>query len=183
MSISRRAFTSGFALIPLAGAALAAPHEQHVTDVSSPNAFDAARWQAQVFDEHQLETVAAVAEVIIPRTDTPGARDACVHLHLDHIFSDSPRIETVAFLEGLWWLDGYCLRKEAKPFKDLEFQTQTKLLAELHESSEADVAPGTAFVHLAKKWTARIYYATKSGQEELNKGGRVPSRYASSCNA
>ncbi len=182
MSISRRSFTSGFALIPLAGSASTAFHEQHVTDTGSPDAFDPTRWQPQVFDEHQVETVAAVAEVIIPRTDTPGARDACVHLHLDHILADSPQTDTVSFLEGLWWLDGYSLRAQSQPFKNLDFQTQTKLLTELNESSQPDLAPGKAFIDLAKKWTARIFYATKIGEEELNKAGRVPSQYATVCN-
>lgn len=29
-----------------------------------------------------------------------------------------------------------------------------------------------------KAWTARIYYATKPGFDELNKGGRVPAGFA-----
>jgi len=35
--------------------------------------------------------------------------------------------------------------------------------------------PGHTFFRDAKSLTARIYYATEIGHQELNKGGRVPA--------
>ena len=142
-----------------------------------------AAWHAEFFDDHQVQTVAALAELIIPRTDTPGARDALVHQHLDHILAESPQSDRTKFLEGLWWLDGYCLQSSAKPFNDLPPAQQMEILVHLYESSEPDIQPGTEFVRLAKTWTAKIYYSTQIGVQELNKGGRVPSSYRSDCGA
>src|SRR5947209_661031 len=42
----------------------------------------------QVLDPHQSETVATIAEMIIPATDTPGARAARVHEFIDLIVAE-----------------------------------------------------------------------------------------------
>jgi hypothetical protein len=173
MNLSRRAFASGLAIAPLVGG----------QSLGALNAAGTSEWHAAVFDDHQLETVATLAELIIPKTDTPGAREALVHQHLDHILAASPEAARIHFEEGLWWLDGYCLRTSAKPFKDLPADEQMELLMRLHDSSEPDLRPGTEFIHLAKTWTAKIYYSTQAGEEELNKGGRVPLHYTSECSA
>jgi gluconate 2-dehydrogenase gamma chain len=175
MSISRRAFAASLAVVPLTQG-----KPQSAISASVPALSE---WQAQVFDDHQLETVAVLAELIIPATDTPGARDALVHRHLDHILAESPDSVRNKFLEGLWWLDGYCLQHASKPFREVSPPEQTKILLNLFNSSELDLQTGTEFVQLAKNWTARIYYSTRIGEQELNKGGRVPASYIRACSA
>ncbi|MBV8549803.1 MAG: gluconate 2-dehydrogenase subunit 3 family protein [Acidobacteriaceae bacterium] len=177
MSLSRRAFTTG-----LAAASLARPHSHAEQAAAQPEA-PAPSWQPQVFDPHELETVAVLAELIIPKTDTPGARDALVHQHLDKILSASPEAARTDFLQGLWWLDGYCLQSAAKPFKDVPASEQMQILTRLYDSPDPELRPGKEFVHLAKNWTAKIYYSTQAGEQELNKGGHVPSSYVSACGA
>jgi hypothetical protein len=142
---------------------------------------EASRWQAKVFDNHQFKTVVALAELIIPKTDTPGAREASVHQHLDHILADSTEAERSKFLEGLWWLDGHCLRSAAKPFKDLAPDQQMQVAVALCDTSDPDLQPGRLFMQEMKAWTAKICYSTEIGQKELNKDGRVPSSYAMAC--
>lgn len=173
MSLSRRAFTTGVAFTPLLkGKPVIAQPEQDAG--SQP-------WQPKVFDSHQLATVAVLAELIIPTTDTPGAREALVHQHLDDILAVSPETARNQFLEGLWWLDGYSLRTGAKPFKDVPPDKQMEMLAALFDTSEPDLQPGRQFAHAMKTWTAKVYYSTEIGQRELNKGGRVSASYARAC--
>ena len=60
----------------------------------------------QVFDPHQAETVAAMAEMIIPETDTPGARAAQVPEFMDLLVAESASDEERAsFLRGLGDVD------------------------------------------------------------------------------
>src|SRR5204863_393450 len=63
----------------------------------------AARGRAlQVLDPHQSETVATIAELIIPATDTPGARAAQVHRFIDLLLAEwASDDERAQFLKGL----------------------------------------------------------------------------------
>src|SRR5438132_11427730 len=56
----------------------------------------------QVLDPHQSETVATIAELIIPTTDTPGARAAQVHRFIDLLLAEwAPDDDRKQFLDGL----------------------------------------------------------------------------------
>lgn len=141
-------------------------------------AVGAAGWKPRVFDDHQNETVNALTELIIPATDTPGAKAALVNRYLDLLLSDGPDQQRTGFLEGLAWLDGHALRRYRQPFVRCTPGQQTAILTELEAAREGELAPGNRFFRFAKSMTARIYYATEIGFKELNKGGRVPSTYA-----
>src|SRR5437660_8949348 len=56
----------------------------------------------QVLDPHESETVATIAEMIIPATDTPGARAAEVHRFIDLLLAEwAADDERAKFLKGL----------------------------------------------------------------------------------
>jgi hypothetical protein len=138
-------------------------------------------WTPLLFDAHQNETVRVLTEMIIPATDTPGAQAALVNQHLDKLLMDGPEESRVNFLEGLAWLDGLALSKHNKPFVGCTQAERTAILDTLSaEDGDAAHDPGKRFFREAKRWTARIYYSTEIGFKELNKGGRVPSRYGCS---
>ena len=122
--------------------------------------------------------MAALAGLIIPRTDTPGAAEAGVHGHLDRLLAEGPAAQRVSFLQGLAWLDGYCLRTHEQPFRKMPAAVQIATLTALSGKADPGLGPGQAFFAEVKAWTSKIYYATEVGQKELNKGGRVPSTYA-----
>src|SRR5262249_43668416 len=63
-------------------------------------------YQFQVLDEHQRSMVAEISEMIIPATDTPGARDVRVDEFIDLILAEwSSDKERTDFLNGLAELD------------------------------------------------------------------------------
>ena len=149
---------------------LAAPQaNQKAEDLAPP--------KGRVFDDHQLATVAALAAQIIPRSDTPGADEAGVHVYLDRLLAEGPLPQRVSFLQGLSWLDGYCLHAYEQPFMKLSHARQIEVLTVLNGAPDVDLSIGQAFFVEIKRWITQIYYATEPGQTELNKGGRVPATY------
>ncbi len=128
----------------------------------------------QFFDEHQNETVVALTELIIPATDTPGAKEAQVNRYIDLMLSESPAETQRRFLQGLVWLDGYSQRTYAAPFVKCSASQQTSILQNLDAASDAGLKPGVAFFREIKRRTVAGYYSSKTGHAELNKGGRVP---------
>ncbi len=131
----------------------------------------------KTLDEHQLATVEVLSELIIPTTDTPGAKAAGVPKYIDLFLTDGPAEQRVRFVEGLGWLDGYTNGKYGKPFVKLSETEQVEVLTTLDRDLEFGVDEGTKFFRGAKAMVSRIYYNTEIGYKELNKGGRVPSSY------
>jgi hypothetical protein len=85
---------------------LALAHSDAHTHAAAPGAAAAtAPWKPKVFDAHQNETVVTVTELIIPQTETPGARAAKVNEFIDLVLSDAQPAERKEFLRGLGWLD------------------------------------------------------------------------------
>jgi len=71
----------------------------------------------QVLDPHQSETVATIAEMIIPATDTPGARAAEVHRFIDLLLAEwAPDDDRKQFLEGLADVDARARAASATDF-------------------------------------------------------------------
>ncbi len=147
-------------LIKIGATVAAAPVHGQQTAPFSPKFFDA----------HQNETVIALTDLIIPATDTPGAKGARVNEWMDKFFADGRVDERNHFLEGLGSLDAAALNKHMKPFTECSKPQQIAILTDLDKSNDR-------FFRQAKTMTSRIYYATSTGYQELNKGGRVPSSF------
>ncbi len=136
-----------------------------------------AAWKPLLFDTHQNETVTTLAELIIPRTDTPGAREAKVNEYIDLILHDGPVERRNRFIAGLNWLDGLAIRQHQAPFVRLSGAQQTAILKSLDRTQQADLRPGAEFFRQIKQLTVQGYYTSRAGVDELNKGGRVPSSF------
>jgi len=127
----------------------------------------------------QNETVAQIAERIIPETDTPGAKAARVNEFIDLVLTEwfTPD-ERDRFLQGLDALDQESLAAHAKRFKDCEESQQDELL----RAQEARVKPagqlkvmeipppeelaGQPFFGVMKWLTLLGYFTSEAGVKE-----------------
>jgi hypothetical protein len=169
---------SGSAALALAAEDAAGQHA-HPVSASSSKEVASQAWKPSVLDAHQNETVITLTELIIPETDTPGAKAALVNRYIDLMLRDGDDSTRQHFLAGLNWLDGYAIRTGNAPFVRLPEAKQVEILEAL-DAGGAGLEPGQQFFRSAKALTARIYYATEIGFKELNKGGRVPTGFG--CN-
>lgn len=135
-----------------------------------------ANWTPLTFDAHQNETVVVLCDIIIPKTDTPGAKEANVNRYIDLIITDGVDTQRTQFLDGLGWLDNYSVATFSKTFVAATRAQQIEMVKECLESSDPNGAP--AFMRFAKSIIARLYYNTQAGYQELNKGGRIPKSLA-----
>ena len=160
------------AALPAIGRAQEKPHAEAVLQPA-----DKPDWKPQVFDAHQNQTVIVLTGLIIPATDTPGAKEVNANRYIDLLLADGPDAERVRFVEGLSWLDGYSLNKYSHPFIGATSEQQTAILKTLSANEEPDVEPGHRFFRMAKSMTTLVYYNTQAGFREMNKGGRVPASF------
>jgi hypothetical protein len=129
-------------------------------------------WSPSFFNAHQNDTLIAFSDVVIPATDTPGAKDALVNRFLDRLLAASDRNSQNGFVFDLGILDNFSRQTAGADFVQLTPSQQTDVLEKMIFSNQRP-----SFDRL-KGWTARIYYATQPGFDELNKGGRVPASFA-----
>jgi len=114
-------------------------------------------WKPRFFQDSEVETVAAVAERILPETDTPGARRARVHQYIDFVLSKGEDAGRDRFREGLLSLDRRSAALMGKPFAELEPARQDEILTGISES---------AFFQEVKRLTVDGYYRSEVGMRQ-----------------
>lgn len=125
-------------------------------------------WKPLFFDAHQNETVIALTDLIIPATDSPGAKDALVNRTIDLFLNDEEADSQREFIEGLSWIDGRAMRLHGNPFVGLTEQQQTALLEPLSDPANRnpeDLA-GVKFFQAIKDATLFGYYTSQIGLEQ-----------------
>jgi glucoside 3-dehydrogenase (cytochrome c) hitch-hiker subunit len=136
----------------------------------------ASTWAPSVLTPRQDEAVSALTELIIPATETPGAKAALVNRFVDHVLSVADAKERSEFIRGLTWLDDRC---RARVGKDIAAATAAELTSVLtplaaEGAAPADDAPGVAFFHAIKSMTITGYYTSEIGlRQELGDDGRM----------
>ena len=135
----------------------------------------AAAWTPRVFTSHQDATVIELSELIIPQTDTAGARAAQVNRFIDTVLEDAPAAEREAFLGGLAWMDRRAREASGADFIDTPVQAQVALLTVISSREDAPPADreGVEFFEAIKRLTITGYYTSEAGmREELEDDGR-----------
>ena len=123
-----------------------------------------AAFSPQFFTAGQLETVAAVAETIIPTDEhSPGARAARVHEFIDTIVADSPAEAKKLWIDGLAALDSTAREQYGKPFGSCMPDQQTELLQKTSLHEDHPLTLQERFFHAAKSATVDGYYTSQIG--------------------
>ena len=103
---------------------LAACRELHASLAQAPS--------LKIFSPHQNDTVTAMAELLLPRTDTPGAKDTRVNLFIDHIVADwYSDEERAVFLAGLADVDARTQSLFQRNFVEASAVQQAEILRSL----------------------------------------------------
>jgi hypothetical protein len=134
----------------------------------------AAAWTPKALNGHQLATVATLAELIIPQTDTPGAKGALVDRFIDSVLQDAQPAERSRFLNGLTWLDARSTALFGKDFVSATATEQVDLLTKLSAERPSEERAGVDFFNAIKSMTITGYYTSEIGlSQELGDDGRL----------
>lgn len=144
-------------------------------ELSSPN------WKPVFLKPHQNDTLIRLSDLIIPETDTLGAKAALANRFIDRLLgietSDSQR----DFLNALDYLDENCLERYDKTFVHLPEASQIEFLTLIaHPATllnwwnNRDPNRGHEHFKILKNWVSRAYYSSEIGQRELGWEGAPP---------
>lgn len=147
----------------------------------------------KTLNAHQDATVTTIAEIIIPQTDTPGAKAARVNEFIDVVVTDwYDEQERSIFLKGLADVDAHSLDEFGRDFVDCSAKQQVQIVTELDEGLtkiREGIVPGTRrhirlrpeeknFFYMMKQLTLIGYYTSEAGSEEELHYEIIPSRHA-----
>jgi hypothetical protein len=137
----------------------------------------AAAWKPKVLTAQQNSTVITLSELIIPQTDTPGAKAANVNRFIDGVLSEASATERTKFIEGLTGLDERAKTEFGKPFVGVTADQQTAILtglAALQGKSDPKIHPGVEFFEAIKSMTIIGYYTSEVGmRQEIGDDGTL----------
>lgn len=136
-------------------------------------------FQPEFLNADQAALVSEVSEIIIPTTDTPGAKTAGVPKFIDILVKDCYKKEDQDnFLAGLAEFD-----KGANGFMDLDTDKQVEYVTKVHkEALEAAKDPASKdkprpFILMMKELTVVGFFTSEPGATQVLQYQAVPGAY------
>jgi hypothetical protein len=135
-------------------------------------------WKLAFLNDQQNETLIVLSDVIIPATDTPGAKEALVNRYIDLILSVQPAEFQKQFTDGIAFIDSESQKQYGKDFRALAAEDQHALLMPWAYQAgasiwtqEAKVDPAHQHFGRLKAMIAAAYYGSEIGAKELGWDG------------
>ena len=150
-----------------------------------PSDYDASKelaradWKPLFLDDHQDQTLIVFSEILIPATDTPGAKAALVNRFLDAVLAVETHDTQRGFLDSLASLDGESFARYRAAFVYLTPEQQIELVTfmayphtlETWDESAPGSYRGHAHFSNLKDWISRAYYSSPAGMQALGYKG------------
>ena len=141
----------------------AAAEHAHATPAKPAN------YQPQFFSPSEYRLLDQLCELIIPRDETPGARDAGVVEFIDHMVAHDSDIQ-FRFRRGLELVDALSVEEHGRDFMSLTADKQEGALRRLAAANPMELE-GASFFKLLRSYTVMGYYTTRIGLEALDYPG------------
>jgi len=139
-------------------------------------------WKPEFLNPQQAAIVTAVAEIIIPRTDTPGAKDVGVPAFIDGILKDVyAEADQKRFLDGLEAFNKQAKDVQGDDFLDLDEPDQEAFVREVHDAAVAAERgpnpPPRPFILMMKELTMLGFFTSEAGATQVLQYAPVPGSY------
>jgi glucoside 3-dehydrogenase (cytochrome c) hitch-hiker subunit len=142
---------------------------------------------------HQYDTVKVMAEMIIPKTDTPGATEVGTADFIDLLLTEwFEEPERKRFVDGLGEVDSRARRSFGKDFADCATDQQADILTALGEGMTEDAkafsssgrsqslrgySHNSAFYPMFRRLTLTAYYTSEAGATDELHFEMIPGEY------
>lgn len=131
------------------------------------------------FDDHEMKTIAALCDIIIPKDDVSGsATEAGVPDFIEFMAKDRPDYQT-PLRGGIKWLDLHCMRRYNADFVSCEAEQQIEMIDEIAfpEKAKPEMQAGVSFFNTMRDLTACGFFTSKMGLADLGYMGNRPNQW------
>jgi hypothetical protein len=134
------------------------------------------------FTEDQAKLISAVAEIILPKTDTPGANEVGVPNFIDMLINDCYKKEDqTSFVDGLTKFDEEAKKSYGDNFVSMDSEKQKEYVKKVHaeaiEAMNKDQAAPRPFIMKMKELTMLGYFTSEPGATKVLQYNQVPGAY------
>lgn len=129
------------------------------------------------FNEHEMATIAVLANIILPANENSGsAGDAEVPAFIEFIAKDMP-YHQIPLRGGLMWLDHEANSRFEKAFVDCSTEQQIQIVDDIAypDKVKPEHSQGAKFFSQMRDLTLTGFYTTKIGIDDLGYVGNVPN--------
>lgn len=139
-------------------------------------------WKPVFLSEEQGILITQVADIIIPKTDTPGAKEVGVPGFIDLMLKDVyAKEEQDKYLTSLKAFNEAAEKEHGDPFIELSAETQTAFVKKLHDEvvkDHSDKAPAyRSFIMTTKELTMLGFFTSEAGATQVLQYVAVPGSY------
>jgi gluconate 2-dehydrogenase gamma chain len=150
------------------------------------SATTSAATEPSILTASQRDIVSRVIDVMIPRTDTPGAVDVGVPGFIDLMLRDvCTQADRDRYLAGLADFDATAVAENGKKFVTLETTQQLALVRKFHDAAvgaerrqrRAHARPQRPFILMTKELTLLGFFTSQAGATQVLQYVAVPGSY------
>jgi gluconate 2-dehydrogenase gamma chain len=140
-------------------------------------------WKPVFFNEDQGVLISQVTEIIIPKTDTPGAKETGVPGFIDQMLKEVySKEDQDAYMEGLKAFDDAAKKEYGDPFNELSAENQAAFVKKVHDAAvdaekNTKPAPKRPFILMTKELTMLGYFTSEPGATQVLQYEAVPGSY------
>jgi gluconate 2-dehydrogenase gamma chain len=139
-------------------------------------------WKPVFLTEDQGVIVSQVADIIIPKTDTPGAREVGVPSFIDLMLKDCyPKEDQDRFIAGLKEFDDNAKKEHGDAFLELEPDKKLEYVNKVHvaalDARKADPNTPRPFILMMKELTMLGFFTSEVGATKVLQYVAVPGEY------
>jgi hypothetical protein len=136
-----------------------------------------------LFETPQVDFLGNIADVILPETATPGAKEAGVGAFIPVMVKDCYTEEDQKiFVDGLTKLEDASKKKFNKTFENLSFEERTELIKEIDQETNeyhANKKPEDPkhYFRMIKELTLLGYFTSELGATKALRYNPIPGRF------
>lgn len=127
----------------------------------------------------QEKLIAELSETIIPKTDTPGAKDLYAHLFVLKMVDDCyEKKDQQQFVKGLGEFEKLSKKKFDKSFIELSQPQRVQLVTEVNNNNNNKVDDDVTYFYKAvKRFTSQAYTTSKFYLTSVQEWKLVPGKF------
>lgn len=134
---------------------------------------------AENFSAENIALLDEIAETILPRTNTPGAKDAKVGQFMSVYVTDCYTLdERAIFHKGLMAFEETCKQTYNRRFVELQPSEREEFINQLDKQAKADVAAGHIhYFTMIKQLTLFGFFTSEVGGTQVLRHAPIPGRF------